>query len=70
MSSKVLFEDGDWRIAQPYANTLETAIYHRCQDPNMDSSWWHISMPAYCVSCDEKIPDPILGLWQLHTWER
>ncbi len=64
--STMLFEDGPWRICRTGLRD-NTAIYHQCGDPyNVDNTWWHISAEDTCLYCKTKVPDPILGLIELH----
>jgi len=67
----VLFEDGDWRICQ-YSQGDDPGsshIYHRCHFAG-SPSWWGISAEAQCGWCVIAVPEPILGLWRLHNWNR
>lgn len=71
--STVLFQDGDWRICRTgvAGKRNNSAIYHRCgDDHDLVQQWWHISHASRCLYCATKVPDPIMGLWLLHTWDQ
>ena len=64
---KILFEDGDWRLIDKHAGI---DIQHHCSQPFGDSLWWYYAYDSHCGVCHEPIPEPILGLWNLHRWDR
>ena len=71
----VLFEDGDWRICRIgryLARDGTSMIYHKCKDEfNLNQAWWHIGhRDKSCVWCNSDVPDPIMGLFILHNWDR
>ena len=69
----VLFEDGDWRICRigHSSQAHSSSILHKCRDKfNLNQEWWHISHTDWCEFCSVKVPDPIRGLFILHTWDR
>ncbi len=67
----ILFEDGLWRICRTVYSAT-SIIQHKCQNTKNGHvpGWWHISLDDSCVYCRDKVPDPILGLWRLHNWDR
>ncbi len=70
--SSVLFQDGDWRIySTEWDNSKpRSMIYHRCGISGGDHQWWQGTKGTKCMSCHERIPDAIKGLWRLHEWDR
>lgn len=67
--TSVLFEDGDWRICRTGTGD-ESSIYHLCNDADGVHHWWHISSRDRCAYCATMVPDGVMGLWQLHNWDR
>lgn len=62
---KLLFEDGDWEL-WGYPNNL-VLIWHNCDDERWAYSY---EEPPRCSLCFVKPPIELVGLRNLHMWDR
>ena len=65
---KVLFQDGNWRLVDHTDYTKKASIQHRCQHVQYD--WWYFEFEGVCGSCEDECPPALIGLWNLHRWDR
>lgn len=70
----VLFTEGDWTIQDgfnsPRGMMNETVVKHNCE-PTSKMIWtWENVQLGYCQDCMESIPDDIMGIYILLTWDK
>lgn len=60
-----LFQDGKWEL-WGYPKSHEVIIWHRC-----DGEWSYVyNHGPGCAKCKVKPPTALVGLRNLHVWER
>ncbi len=70
----VLFTKGDWTIQDGFSRhggiMDETVVKHNCA-PTSTMIWtWENVQLGYCQDCMESIPNDIMGLYTLYTWDK